>query len=161
MLDERFAERMRQLDAATSDSGEPVAQARQAGLDFARNMAADPEWNRLFFEFTAYAARNQEFREELVTRYRSLREYIADIYRRRAEDLGGPPPVSSDQIALMTFAMANGVALEGLLEPELVTDDLFATMLQIFMTGLQTLAESSAPVDSAAAADRPRHAKAR
>ena len=41
----------------------PEEQARQAGADFARYLGADPEWQRLFFEFAAYAARNEEFRE--------------------------------------------------------------------------------------------------
>jgi hypothetical protein len=36
----------------------------------------------------------------------------------------------------MTFAMANGVALERLLEPDVVDDDLFPTMLATFFAGL-------------------------
>jgi hypothetical protein len=44
----------------------------------------------------------------------------------------------------MTFAMAHGVALEKLLEPEAVPDELFGTMLLVFFTGLRTLAEQSA-----------------
>ena len=43
-----------------------------------------------------------------------------------------------DQIAVMTFAMANGIALEQLLEPDAVPDDLFGTMLMVFFTGLRT-----------------------
>ena len=37
----------------------------------------------------------------------------------------------------MTFAMANGFALEKLLEPDAVPDDLYGTMLTIFFTGLR------------------------
>ena len=83
MLDERFAERLEEIDSVVGDDGEPEEQARQAGDDFGRYLAADPEWQRLFFEFAAYAARNDDFREELVTRYRALRERIADALRRR------------------------------------------------------------------------------
>ena len=36
----------------------------------------------------------------------------------------------------MTFAMANGVALERLLEPEAVDDELFPAMLATFFAGL-------------------------
>jgi hypothetical protein len=43
----------------------------------------------------------------------------------------------------MTFAMAKGVALEKLLEPDAVDDDLYGTMLMVFFTGLRTLAEAS------------------
>jgi AcrR family transcriptional regulator len=144
MLDERFAGRIEQIDRATDDDTEPEEQARRAGVDFSHYLAADPEWQRLFFEFAAYAGRNDDFREELVTRYGALRERIAEVYERRAEELGVESPVPHDQIAVMTFAMANGIALEQLLEPEAVPDDLFGTMLMVFFTGLRTLAAEGA-----------------
>jgi AcrR family transcriptional regulator len=144
MLDERFAGRIEEIDRATGDDTEPEEQARRAGVDFSHYLAADPEWQRLFFEFAAHAARNDDFREELVTRYSALRERIAAVYERRAEELGVESPVPHDQIAVMTFAMANGIALEQLLEPDAVPDDLFGTMLMVFFTGLRTLAAEGA-----------------
>src|SRR5262245_32392565 len=55
MLDERFAERLEEIDAVVHSGGAVEEQARQAGDDLSRFLAADPEWQRLFFEFTAYA----------------------------------------------------------------------------------------------------------
>ena len=81
MLDQRFAERVEEIDRVIASEEEPEAQARQAGADFGRFVSADPEWQRLFFEFAAYAARNDEFRQELVTRYRALRDRIRRIER--------------------------------------------------------------------------------
>ena len=150
MLDERFARKIEEIDRAAAGDEEPEQQARRAGEDFARHMQADPEWQRLFFEFAAHAARNEDFREELVTRYRALRERIAAVYERRSRELGMEPPVPLEQIAMMTFAMGNGIALEQLLEPEAVPDDLFGTMMMVFFTGLRTLAEAGEPVGAAA-----------
>jgi AcrR family transcriptional regulator len=144
MLDERFAERLKEIDAAVASDEAPEVQAQQAGADFARFLSADRSWQRLFFEFAAYAARNDEFREELVTRHRALRERIAELYSRRAGEVGLTPPIPFEQVSLMTFAMAHGIALEKLLEPEAVPDELFGTMLLVFFTGLRTLAEQSA-----------------
>ncbi len=146
MLDERFAARLREIDSAVASGESPEAQARQAGEDFVRFLRADSEWQRLFFEFAAYAARNEEFREELVTRYRALRDRITQILERRCEELGLEPPVPLDQVALMTFAMANGIALESLLEPDAVSEDLYGSMLAVFFTGMRTMAQSSAEV---------------
>ena len=143
ILDERFAERLREIDEVTQQSGDTVSQARQVGLDFHRYVSADPNWNRMFFEFAAYAGRNEDFRAELVTRYRALRDRIAQVFERRVDDLGGKPPISAEQTALMTFAMANGMALEQLLEPDAVAEDAYATMLAIFFTGLRVLAQES------------------
>src|SRR4051812_32463888 len=92
MLDERFAQRLEQIDRVWSSEGDMAQKARQAGADFA-DYLSDEEWARLFFEFAAYAARNEEFRQELVTRYRALRERVADIYRRQKEKMGIDPPV--------------------------------------------------------------------
>ena len=146
MLDERFAGRLAEIERATSGDDEPEQQARRAGLDFSQYVAADSEWQRLFFEFAAYAARNEDFRQELVTRYGALRDRIASMYERRAAELDVEPPVPHDQIAVMTFAMANGIALEKLLEPDAVPDDLFGTMLMVFFTGLRTLAAEGVAV---------------
>ena len=58
---------------------------------------------------------------------------------RRAEELGVEPPFPLDEIALMTFAMANGAALERVLEPEAVPEDLYGRMLEIFFAGLRSM----------------------
>jgi AcrR family transcriptional regulator len=144
MLDERFAQRLKEIDTAVASDEIPEVQAQRAGADFVRFLSADRSWQRLFFEFAAYAARNEEFREELVTRHRALRERIAELYSRRAGEVGLTPPIPFEQVSLMTFAMAHGIALEKLLEPEAVPDELFGTMLLVFFTGLRTLAEQSA-----------------
>ena len=145
MLDERFAARLAEVERTTGTDETPEEQARQAGADFSRAIAADPEWERLFFEFAAHAGRNEQFRVELVKRYRGLRARIEELYRRRMEREGMPePPVPLDKLALMNFAMVNGMALEKMLEPELVDDELYGTMLMVFFTGLRTLMEETA-----------------
>jgi AcrR family transcriptional regulator len=139
MLDQRFEDRLAEVDRALHGGGTIEEQARRAGGDFIAAIAAEPEWERLFFEFAVYAARNESFRAELVERYRGLRERIAALLEERARELGIEPAVPPRQLALMTFAMANGVALERLLEPDVVDDDLFPTMLATFFAGLAEL----------------------
>jgi len=141
MLDERFAERIEEIERALDSSPEIKTKARRAADDFARYVGADPEWQRLFFEFAAHAARNDDFRQELVTRYGSMRDRITELYRRAAEDAGAESPLPLDQVVLISCAMANGFALEKLLDPEAVPDDLYATMLTVFFAGLGALAE--------------------
>jgi AcrR family transcriptional regulator len=136
MLDERFQSRIEELDRVLASEDEPTAQARRAGDDFIRFLEADPEWPRLFFEFAAYAARNDDFREELVTRYRSLRDRLAEIYRLRAAALGVEPAMDPEQLALVTFAIANGFALEQMLEPGAIPSGLHGRTLETFFSGL-------------------------
>ena len=148
MLEEHFAARLAELERTTRTEETPEEQARKAGEDFGRAIAAEPEWQKLFFEFTAHAGRDEPFRRELVNRYRELRARVEELYRERVErdPEMEAPPIALDRLALMTFAMANGMALEKMLEPELVDDELYGTMLMIFFAGLRTLVQDSPAV---------------
>ena len=145
MLDAHFDARLAELDRILSTEADPDEQAREAAEGMMRMLAAQPEWHRLFFEFALYAARNEGFRTQLVERYRSLRGRLAELLAGRAERLGIEPVVPPDQIAAMTFAMANGVAMERLLEPEAVPDTLMGEMMATFFAGLRARAGAPQP----------------
>jgi AcrR family transcriptional regulator len=140
MLDERFAGRLAEIGQVVADDDQLEDQARQ-GAEFTRYVRADPEWERLFFEFAAHAARNEDFRAEMVARYGTLREALAAAFGRWCEAHDVEPPVPLDQIVLMTCAMANGFALEQMLEPDAIGDDVYSSLLVVFFTGLRALAE--------------------
>jgi AcrR family transcriptional regulator len=144
MLDERFAARLEELDRVLDSGASIEDQARAAGRDFTEHLAADPQWSRLFFGFALQALGDEDFRQELVTRHRALRDRIADGFRAHAETLGGEPPIPAEQVALMTYAMADGFALARLLEPEDVPEDMFGTMLAVFFTGLEAMVRERA-----------------
>ena len=152
MLDQRFAQKLAELDEVMHVDESPEQQARRAGLESGAMAADDPEWQRLFFEFSAYAARNEEFREELVTRYRALRGKVARMFDERAAELGIDPPVPSERVSMMTFAMAHGAALEKLLEPDAVPDDLLGDMFELLFAGLMARVQ---PRDEEGAAAEP------
>jgi AcrR family transcriptional regulator len=151
MLDQRFAKRIEDIEGVIASDGTPAQKAKRGGDQFARMLSADPEWERLFFEFSAYAARDEEFREELVTRYRAMRKRIASALESEGEHEGKAEKlIAAEQVALMICVMGNGFALEKLLEGDGVADELYGTMLMIFFAGLDAL--SSSPASAAAAA---------
>jgi AcrR family transcriptional regulator len=139
MLDERFGQRLEEIDRVLESGASVEDQARQAGRDFSEYVTTDPEWSRLFFEFAVQAMRDEEFRQELVTRHRTIRSRIAEGFTAHKEVLGGEPPIPAEDVAMMTYAMADGFALARILEPEDVPDDMFATMLAVFFTGLAVM----------------------
>jgi AcrR family transcriptional regulator len=136
MLDEKFAQRLEELEELVSRDLPLADTTRRAGESFTEALRADEEWERLFFEFSAHAARDPEFREELATRYRALREAKARIFASVGMDSA---PISCEDIATMTFAMANGLALEQLLEPDAVPDEMYGKMLYAFFLGLKAM----------------------
>ena len=150
MLDDRFAKHVEEIDRVLASDAETEDQARAGAVNFIDLVTSDPEWERLFYEFSAYATRNENFRRELAARRRHLQERMADLYRRRAEQLGVEPPFPMEDISRMTFAMADGIALQKLLDPESVSDDLYPTMLATFFAGVRATVERE---EAAAAAE--------
>jgi AcrR family transcriptional regulator len=136
MLDQQFAERLEKVDRVLESGEGPEAQARQIGLRLDDTMEEEAEWQRLFFEFSAYAMRNEDFRQEFVTRCRALMARIAEQYRRRADELGIDPQLAPERWALMVFVMGNGVALQKLLEPEGTPHELYGEMMELVVAGL-------------------------
>jgi AcrR family transcriptional regulator len=139
MLDERFAAHLERIDRTLAGSDDPGEEARHAADEFIHNLEQDHEWRRLYFEFVAYAARNEDFRQELATRHRTLRQRLAEIYRRWSAGFPAEPPIPVEDIAAMTDFMADGFLLDQLIDPDL-DDELYGTMLAIFFRGMQAMA---------------------
>ena len=145
MLDERFAKRLEDIEDAIAAEGDAAEKARLAGDSFVAQMRADPEWERLFLEFGAYAARDEDFREELVTRYRAMTGRIAAALQGHGAEMGKQLALPYQQVAQMCCVMANGFALEKLLDPASVPDEMYGTLLAVFFAGLDAIAQGASP----------------
>lgn len=137
ILDRHFATAIDDVDGAVAAHEQVADQARDAGLAFGERLARDPAWGRVFLELVGHATRHEAFRRELVARFDRLRGRVGAVYAERAEQLGVDLPLPEQQVARMTSAMATGVAVQRLLDPDGVPDDLFASMLVLFFAGLQ------------------------
>jgi AcrR family transcriptional regulator len=140
MLDEHFGHRVAEIETLAASNESEEEKARRAGDDFTNMLSSDPAWQRLLFEFTAYAVRNEDFRGELLTRSRALRGHIATAVAAHAQELGIEPSIPADELALMVSAMARGVAAERLLDGDDVPDELFGRMLIVLLAGVRALA---------------------
>ena len=135
MLDERYAAELESLEAHLPGEGDPADEVRDSAEDFVRFIRSDPEWPRLYFEFVVYAARNREFREELATRNRAMRERIAEVIRNWAADFPGQPPFPYEDLAVMLFCMADGFLIQQLIEPD-TDESLYGEMNTTFFRGV-------------------------
>jgi AcrR family transcriptional regulator len=140
VLDEHFATELARLDTVLRGENDPAEEARKAAEDFLEHIDSDPEWRRLYQEFATHAARNEAFRIEFATRQRDLRERMAAVFKRWAADFGVTPPVPPQDVAAMTFFMADGFLLDRLIDPEL-DPALYARMFEVFMHGLLAMAD--------------------
>jgi AcrR family transcriptional regulator len=138
MLDEKFSAELERIDRALAGTGDAEEEARLAAADYV-HFASDDEWPRLYFAFAAYAARNEDFRQELATRQRAMRERLAQLYERWSKDFPAQPPLPLTDIAAMTYFMADGFLVDRLIDTEL-SEELYTAMLGVFFRGLQAMA---------------------
>jgi AcrR family transcriptional regulator len=138
ILDEKFSAELERIDGALAGTGDADEEARTAASEYI-HFASDDEWPRLYFEFAAYAARNDEFRQEFATRQRAMRDRLVQVYERWSKDFPADPPLPLADIAAMTYFMADGFLVDRLIEPGL-SKDLYAKMLGVFFRGLQAMA---------------------
>jgi AcrR family transcriptional regulator len=140
ILEQKFSAELERLEETMDGSGEPAEEARHAAEQFLVYVDRDPEWPRLYQEFAAHAARNDEFRAEFAARQRALRARMADVFARWTSALDIEPALPHADVAAMTFFMADGFLLDRIIDPEL-DDGLYATMCEVFLRGLAAMAE--------------------
>ncbi|HEX2285720.1 MAG TPA: TetR/AcrR family transcriptional regulator [Mycobacterium sp.] len=150
LLDERFAGELERLTSALAGVEPPTEEARGAAREFMRFVWSDPAWPRLFLEFTVYASRDETYRRKLAERYRELHDRITELYQRWSADFPVPPPIPLDAITTMTFCMANGSTVERMIRPD-IDEQIYPTMLEVFVRGLMAMAEERAHSKTAAA----------
>lgn len=116
LLEERYEARLRDARAALSKDGGHDASA--AGRGFLERLQRDPRWPPLFFEFVAYAAREPKVRARFGEWFAEMRATLAELVAARAEQLGVEPALPADELARAIGALANGMLIESLFDPD-------------------------------------------
>jgi len=125
VLDERLERRLREIPDSVPPEHRTVAEDAVAASEQFRSVL-DEERDALLlaFEFTIYAARNPEFRDDFIAYHRRARSDIAPVIEERIRAGGNELSVPSEQLAAIFNAIGNGVALERLMDPDSISDDL-------------------------------------
>lgn len=149
LLDERIDQRIRALFESTDDmpveptDDVPVEQAMEAQVS--HGLAAVLEQERelvlLFHEYSAMAVRDPRLREKYVQRNVMLRDGLARAFEDRVEAFGKPHAVGARELATAVIALADGLSIEQLTEPEVVSEELFGQILALILDGLDARAK--------------------
>ncbi len=115
IIDRRLEELRQMLEPHPTGEGKLAALARQP-ID-----ARYARFSLLAIEFLVHAARDPTMLADFAERYERLRRGLAGL---------APPSGALDpqQWALVTLALSNGLALERLVDPAAVPDDLMGTV---------------------------------
>jgi AcrR family transcriptional regulator len=89
----------------------------------------------LLQEYWALAARDARLRRRYLKRQRALRDGLAATLEARHSTTGVPLTVPAERVATAVLALATGLAMEELVDPDAVPEDLFGEMLSLIYDG--------------------------
>jgi AcrR family transcriptional regulator len=118
--------------------------ARGAGDRWMQVLAERPEYFPMFIEFWAYAVRAPRVRDRFGERFAAFRiatgRIVADGARAQGIELSAE---QAETLGTFVNALANGLALEKLIDPAGVPDDLFGDLLVLVFSGFAALARTT------------------
>ena len=131
VLEDNFNRRMDEALSQVDFGGTLEEQARVGGSIFMAKFEEDRWADLLFLDFVTYAARNPEFRARLAARHHESTAAIADVMLATSADQEWDLPMPADKLALVLNALGTGLAMEKLIDPEYVPDELFGEVITL------------------------------
>jgi AcrR family transcriptional regulator len=136
LLDERVDQPARELMrlTETAPADQPTAALVSQGL--ARLIAEQAPLILLLFEHWAAAVRDPALREAFNERQHALQALLARALEARHETTGLPPAYPTERSAIAILALATGLAMNKLVDPEGTPDELHGEILDLLYDGL-------------------------
>jgi AcrR family transcriptional regulator len=129
LMDEHIAARVT-AGLTTFTTGPDLEQAlTHVGEVLVEAMHADAAWHRLLAEYFALCAHDPERRAALRDRRREAREAVARALIRVTDETGFALPLPAEEMAVVLFALSNGLAVEAGMDPDAVPDDLLPRVM--------------------------------
>lgn len=145
VFEEYMAERARELaatQAALAEDAPLEARARALADQWMERFAADRESFLLHLEFLGQAGREPGMAERFGSRSAALRETVAAYIAHFQEEEEAEAPLPPADLAMVLRALGIGLAIEALVSPEAVRDDLYGDFVELLVTMLRERAEA-------------------
>jgi AcrR family transcriptional regulator len=133
LMRERIRERVELVTRAARDQASVRDITRDAAGGLAELISSQAEWHLLFIEFWARAVRDPELRDEFARERRSARAAVASLLQEQAARSNVELPAPAEQLAVAVLALANGMAIEHLADPETVDPSTFGVILGLLL----------------------------
>jgi AcrR family transcriptional regulator len=116
---------------------EPVEKLRAAGRAWMTFLDEEPELYALMIEFWTIWVRDDEQRPRHAERFAALRGFIGHLIQEKADEMGVAMRVPPDQIGAAVVALADGLALQHLADPQALPQDLYPALLALLVQALE------------------------
>jgi AcrR family transcriptional regulator len=127
MMEEHAMQRL--TAALASIAQDPRAAAAGVGAVLIGAIRSDAVWHRLLAEYFALSYHDEDTRLALRQRRREARGAVARALRQLSESTGAQLPMEPERLAVILFAVSNGLGIEAGIDPEAVPDDLLGELL--------------------------------
>jgi AcrR family transcriptional regulator len=138
VFDEHVSDRLRASEDALATARTPAERVRAGADEWMAFLRADPDWYPLFIEFWAYAVRRPELREKAAARFaaypRASARQVEEVAREHGIELPGG---AAERLGTAVVALADGLALMKLINPDSVPDELFGDVLAVLLAAGQ------------------------
>jgi AcrR family transcriptional regulator len=156
VFEEYMAERVRELadtQAALPDDAPLEARARALADQWMDRLARDRESLALHVEFIAHADRDPELARRFGSRSAAMRQAVSRYIVQYEQEAGAELAMPADDLALVLRALGIGLAIEWLVSPDAVRDDLYGDFVELLVT-LMRDRDSAQPRPSQPSAER-------
>jgi AcrR family transcriptional regulator len=132
-LEDEVARHVREADEAVQAVSGAAAKTHAAARQWQDFLDAEPDKFLLFMEYWAYAVRDPDARPGFATAVGALRDSARRRIEHEADRTGWSPPLPPGELAVITNALANGIALERVADPDGVPADLYEKALGLLL----------------------------
>jgi len=141
LLDERIDSRLGALFELTGSTPAGQDVTGEVSRGFSAVLEQYHELVVIFHEYSAMAVRDPKLRVNYVKRNARLREGIAKALEARHQALGVPLSLPAEQIATAAIALADGLSIEQITDPDSVSPDLLGQILSLIEDGMAARAK--------------------
>lgn len=131
------AEELAATQVGLADDAPLETRARALADQWMERFASDRESFLLHLEFLAASRREPELAERFGSRSASMRETIAAFIAHHQEEEGAKAPLPPADLALVLRALGIGLAIEALVSPDAVRDDLYGDFVELLVSMLR------------------------
>jgi AcrR family transcriptional regulator len=148
VFEDYMAERARELAATQVDLGEDApleVRARALADQWMERFAKDRESFVLHMEFIAHSGRDPELAGRFGSRSSALREAISHYIAHYQDEAGIELALPPDDLALVLRALGIGLAVEALVSPDAMRQDLYGDFVELLVMLLRQHKPTNTP----------------
>jgi AcrR family transcriptional regulator len=135
LMDREIDEHAREIAEAVGGRDSVAERARGGARQWMIMIDREPELLLLFMEFWAYAARDPKVRRRVAAGFTRSRQVLTGLIADGAREFELELELPAEQLAIAIDALADGIALQKMAEPEAVPDELMGRVLSLLLAG--------------------------